>query len=109
MKSLCLRRIHADLSRAMTVHHAHFTVDFVVALRFLKEGIRVCLRSLFCVRAARKERPDRNENYTRSRKHVSHLDLVHTQVNLQPGSLIPVHDSRQLPCFQLRGSSEMDK
>jgi len=78
------------LSRAVTVHHAHFTMDLVVALRLAKDGIRVCLRSLFRVRAARKQQPDRNENYTRSRRHVAHLDLLDTQVNLSPGPLIPV-------------------
>jgi hypothetical protein len=82
----------AGLSRAVTVHHAHFTVDFVVALRFAKDGIRICLRRLFCVRAARKQQPGRNENHKRSRKHVSHLDLLHTQVNLDPRSLIPAGD-----------------
>ena len=78
------------LSRGVTVHHTHFTVDLVVALPLAKDGIRVCLRSLFCVRAARKQRPDRNENYTRLRSHVAHLDLLDTQVNLLPGPLIPV-------------------
>jgi len=79
----------AGLSRAVTVHRAHFTVDLVVAFRVAKDGISVCLRFLFCVRAARKQRPDRNENYTRSRKHVAHLDLLDTQVNLSPEPLIP--------------------
>ena len=72
----------AGLSCAVTVHHAHFTVGLVVALRFAKAGIRVCLRSLSCTCAARKQRPERNENYKRSRKHVFHLDLLDTQVNL---------------------------
>jgi hypothetical protein len=72
----------AALSRTVTVHHAHFTMDLVVALRFAKDGIRICLRSLFCVCAARKQRPDRYENYKRSRKHVFHLDLLNAQVNL---------------------------
>ena len=61
----------AGLSRAVTVHHAHFTVDLVVAVRLAKDGIRVCLLSLFCVRAARKQRPDRNEDYKHSRKHFA--------------------------------------
>ena len=72
----------AALSRAVTVHHAHFTIDLVLAFRFLKDGVRVCVRSLFCVCAARKQRPDQNENYKRARKHVSHLDLLRFQVNL---------------------------
>jgi hypothetical protein len=45
----------ASLPRAVTVHHAHFTMDLVLAFRFLKDGIRVCVRSLFCVYAARKQ------------------------------------------------------
>jgi hypothetical protein len=72
----------AALSGGVTVHHAHFTVDLVLAFRFLKDGIRVCVRSLFCVCAARKQRPDQNENYKRAPKHVSHLDLPGSQVNL---------------------------
>jgi len=61
----------AGLSRAVTVHRAHFTVDFVIAIRFAKDGIRICLHRLFCVRAARKQRPGQNENYKCLRKHVS--------------------------------------
>ena len=41
------------LSRAVTIHHAHFTVDLVVGIWFAKDGIRVCLR-LSCFSAARK-------------------------------------------------------
>jgi len=42
----------AKLSRGVAVHHAHFTVDLVVAFRLAKDGIRIRLRSLFCVCAA---------------------------------------------------------
>jgi hypothetical protein len=90
----------ASLSRAMGVHHAHFTVHFLVALRFTKDGVRVRLRRLFCVCAARKQRPDRDENYKSSRHHVFHLNLSDTQVNLEPG--VPTaarNESGQLPPF----------
>jgi hypothetical protein len=66
----------AALSRAVTVHHPHFTMDLVVALRFAKDGIRVCLRSLFCVCAARKQRPGRNENHKHTGKHSCYFDLA---------------------------------
>ena len=59
------------LSRAVTVHHAHFTMDLVVALRLAKDGIRVCLRSLFCVRAARKQRPGGNESHKQTDDHFA--------------------------------------
>jgi hypothetical protein len=72
----------AALSRGVTVPRAHFTVDLVVTIRFAEDGMRVCLRILTCVCATRKQRPRSYENYKRSRKHVSHLDLLHTQVNL---------------------------
>jgi hypothetical protein len=71
----------AALSGAVTVHHAHFAMDLVLAFRFLKDGVRVCGRSLFCVCAARKQ-PDQNENYKRARKHAPLLDLLRFQVNL---------------------------
>jgi hypothetical protein len=44
----------AALSRGVTVHHAYFAVDLVVILLLAKDGIRIWLRSLFCVCAARK-------------------------------------------------------
>jgi hypothetical protein len=65
----------AALSRAVTVHRAHFTMDLVVAFRFLKDGVRVCVRSLFCVCAARKQRPGSNKNHKRTDKHFGYVDL----------------------------------
>lgn len=45
-------------------------MDLVIALRFLKDGIRVCARCLFCPCAARKQRPGCNENHKQPGKHV---------------------------------------
>ena len=61
----------AALSEAVTVHRANFPVHFVVALRFAKDGIRVCLRSLFCVRATRKQRPGGNESHKQTDDHFA--------------------------------------
>jgi hypothetical protein len=71
----------AALSRGVTVHRAHFTVDLVIALRFAKNGIRVCLRSLFCVCAARKQRPGGDENHKQTSEHFARFDPVGARIN----------------------------
>lgn len=61
----------AALSRAGAVHHAHFAVNLVIGLWFAKDGIRVRLSTLFCICAAREQRPSSDENYKRPGKHLS--------------------------------------
>jgi len=76
--------VPASLSRAMAVHHAHLTVHLMVALRFAKDGIRVRLRRLFCVCAAREQRPRCDENYKRPAKHPCCLVFVDEWVKFTP-------------------------
>jgi hypothetical protein len=68
--SFCPRLMAAALPRGMAVHRAHFAVDLVIAVRLLQYGIRICLSSLFCVCAARKQRPGCNENHKQADKHL---------------------------------------
>jgi hypothetical protein len=63
------------LSPGVPVHHTHFTVDLVVTLLLVKDGIRVCLRGLFCVCATVKQRPGCNENDKQAGRHFCYVDL----------------------------------